>query len=359
MDETSVTLRIIHPNGTVSEINKDLGFKNLNDALLKVLVLLMYYLDPISIFALQKVLLLVRYFNAINTYEECGRIIDWNGNLYNTQQEQHVDPEKEFIRIIGTNVTYVEGDTFNLKKLSEGNITLLKSGTSALFNIIATIDEGYICSSTNSDRQVCTLNVTLNNVTLPKLPELHSNFTKDDHFLATNTPNTQEIWIMIWAISQSLNNVTRQFVNGNNNESKETIAVDFSFDLITELSKILSIDSKRLTLREKPSNMIEYKSMSSISLFHTTKYLEEDFGFKQKRADIEELSILYSNMAGFEFSMLHFQIKEKVESFGVLGTRTQKPEEFEEFGGPQPPHNRDIFGGLQPLQISATERNLI
>ncbi|RHZ80956.1 hypothetical protein Glove_130g40 [Diversispora epigaea] len=184
-----LSLRIIHPNGTVSEINKNLEIQEFNwhittspDG---------DYLDPISIFALQKGFLLIRYFNAsnsddINTYEEWGRIIDWNGNLYDevnfggayikngiwypsaTTIVTNVDPEKGFLRIVGMNVTYVEWQqymidySFNLKNLSEGNITLSQSETSTVFNTIATVDEGYSIifgnsNSTNSNSLLSTV----------------------------------------------------------------------------------------------------------------------------------------------------------------------------------------------------------
>ncbi|CAG8572251.1 7568_t:CDS:10 [Diversispora eburnea] len=77
-----LSLRIIHSNGTVSEIDKDLEIPEFNwhittspngDTL-----------DRVNIYALQKGYLLITYFNAydINTYEEGGRIINWNGTLY-------------------------------------------------------------------------------------------------------------------------------------------------------------------------------------------------------------------------------------------------------------------------------------
>ncbi|RHZ78429.1 hypothetical protein Glove_165g110 [Diversispora epigaea] len=179
-----LSLRIIYSNGTVSEIDKDLEIQEFNwhittspggD-----------YLDPINIFALQKGFLLVRYFNAsntddINTYEERGRIIDWNGNLYDevnfggayiendiwyptgTTIVINIDPEKGLIRVVGRNVIYIEwqqymiDDSFNLKNLTDGKITLPQSGTSAVFNTVATVDEGYsiiignFTNSTNSD----------------------------------------------------------------------------------------------------------------------------------------------------------------------------------------------------------------
>ncbi|RHZ82399.1 hypothetical protein Glove_109g262 [Diversispora epigaea] len=171
-----LSLRIIYPNGTVSEIDKDLEIQEFNWHLTRGLAGIQ---DPVKIFSLQKGYLLVTYYNAsnpddINTYEEWGRIIDWNGVLYDevffgkayiidgiwypsaTGIVTNVDPEKGFIRIVGMNVTYIEwqqymiGDSFNLKKLSEGNITIPQSGNSALFNIIPTVDEGYSLIMGNS-----------------------------------------------------------------------------------------------------------------------------------------------------------------------------------------------------------------
>ncbi|CAG8595015.1 12_t:CDS:2 [Diversispora eburnea] len=173
-----LSLRIIHPNGTVSEIDKDLEIPEFNwhitispDG---------YLLDPVNIYALQKGFLLFRYFNAsnpddINTYEEWGRIIDWNGNLYDnvyfskaniengtwyptkTSIVNNVNPEKGFIKIYWR-VDYVEwqqytiDDAFNFIKLSYGNLSYLENTTA--FNVMGTVDDGYsiiMGISTSSD----------------------------------------------------------------------------------------------------------------------------------------------------------------------------------------------------------------
>ncbi|CAG8457896.1 6808_t:CDS:10 [Diversispora eburnea] len=175
-----LSLRIIHPNGTVSEIDKDLKIEEFN---WHITTSGIDYMDPISIYALHKGFILVRYFNASNsddytTYQECGRIIDWNGNLYSevsfggayvengiwyptgTAIITNIDPSKGFIRITGRNASFIEwqqymiDDSFNLIKLSHGNITFpLENRTSAQFNTIANVDEGYsiiIGNSTNA-----------------------------------------------------------------------------------------------------------------------------------------------------------------------------------------------------------------
>ncbi|CAG8569410.1 695_t:CDS:2 [Diversispora eburnea] len=138
-----LSLRIIHPNGTVSEIDKDLKIQEFN---WRITSSGGDYLDPISIYALHKGFILVRYFNAsdsgdFTTYEEWGRIIDWDGKLYSevffggayiingtwgsTGIVTNVNPEKGFIRIAG-------------------NITLPQNnGTSSVLRTIATVDEGY------------------------------------------------------------------------------------------------------------------------------------------------------------------------------------------------------------------------
>ncbi|RHZ82430.1 hypothetical protein Glove_109g149 [Diversispora epigaea] len=160
-----LSLRIIHPNGTVSEMDKDLEIPEFNWHITQVNGLL----DPVNIFALQKGYLLVRYFNASNpddpnTYEEWGRIIDWNGNSYNevyfskayiengiwyptaTNFVSNVNPEKGFIKI-DWRKNYVEwqqytiDDTFNFIKLSYGNLPFLQNITA--FNVMGTVDEGY------------------------------------------------------------------------------------------------------------------------------------------------------------------------------------------------------------------------
>ncbi|RHZ44931.1 hypothetical protein Glove_707g9 [Diversispora epigaea] len=164
-----LSLRIIHPNGTVSEIDKDLEIQEFNWLIIKSPNSIQ---DPISIHALQRGYLLVRYFNASNpenitTYEEWGRIIDWNGKLYEevylggvfienniwypsvTSIVSNVDPAKGFIRLAGRNSTFVEwqqymiGDSFNLKKLQEGNITFPQKDINTILDFMATADEGY------------------------------------------------------------------------------------------------------------------------------------------------------------------------------------------------------------------------
>ncbi|RHZ84113.1 hypothetical protein Glove_85g124 [Diversispora epigaea] len=170
-----LSLRIIYPNGTVSEIDKELEIQEFNWQIFGIFGISE---SPISIFALQRGYLIVRYFKASNpddftTYEEWGRIIDWNGNLYDevnlgrayieavrwypseTTIVPNVDPSKGFLRIAATNVTYFEwqqymiGDSFNLIKLSDGNIPLPQYGN-FFFDTIATVDEGYCIIMANS-----------------------------------------------------------------------------------------------------------------------------------------------------------------------------------------------------------------
>ncbi|RHZ63687.1 hypothetical protein Glove_328g61 [Diversispora epigaea] len=178
-----LSLRIIHPNGTVSEIDKELEIQDFNWQFFSISGVNQ---SPISIYALQRGYLIVRYFKAsdttnLTTYEEWGRIIDWNGNLYDevnlgdayiesakwypssaTTIIPNVNPERGFIRIAGKNATYVVwqqymiGDSFNIIKLQEGNFPLPQSGFAA-FSTMATVDEGYSIilanstSSTNSN----------------------------------------------------------------------------------------------------------------------------------------------------------------------------------------------------------------
>ncbi|CAG8602990.1 11691_t:CDS:2, partial [Diversispora eburnea] len=169
-----LSLRIIHPNGTVSEIDKDLEIPEFNWRIFTIPGFSDFQ-DPISIYALQRNYLIVRYFKASNTsdittYEEWGRIIDWNGDLYKeafiydgiwypslTTIVTNVDPEKGFIRIAGMNASYFEwqqyviDDSFNLKRLYEGNITLpQKNENSTTLYAIATVDEGYSIIMGNS-----------------------------------------------------------------------------------------------------------------------------------------------------------------------------------------------------------------
>ncbi|RHZ82304.1 hypothetical protein Glove_109g196 [Diversispora epigaea] len=172
-----LSLRIIYPNGKVSEMDIDLEIPEFNWHITQVDG---YMLDPVNIFSLQKGYLLVTYFNNsnpddMNTYEEWGDIIDWYGNLYGkvsfgrayiengkwypsaTNIVTNVDPEKGFIRTSARNATYIEwqqytvDDAFNFIKLSYGNLPFLPNITA--FNVMGTVDEGYsiiMGTSTNS-----------------------------------------------------------------------------------------------------------------------------------------------------------------------------------------------------------------
>ncbi|CAG8563240.1 2495_t:CDS:10, partial [Diversispora eburnea] len=169
-----LSLRIIHPNGTVNELNidKDLEIQEFNWRIFTIPGVSGFQ-DPISIYALHRGYLIVRYFKALDdtnftTYEEWGRIIDWYGNLYSevnfgdafilngtwytslTAIITNVDPSKGFIRTAGENSSFVDwqqymiDDKLNLVKLSEGNVTLpMEDGAAAILNTVATVDEGY------------------------------------------------------------------------------------------------------------------------------------------------------------------------------------------------------------------------
>ncbi|RHZ73047.1 hypothetical protein Glove_233g9 [Diversispora epigaea] len=171
-----LSLRIIYPNGTVSEIdidNKDLEIQGFNWHL-TTNPSTGAFQDPISIYALQSGYLIVRYFNAsnpddINTYEEWGRIIDWSGNLYEkeyfskayinndiwypslTTIVTNIVPSKGFIRTARSSISHFEwqqymiSDSFNLKKLSNESDNSVSgcNGSYVILNTIATVDEGY------------------------------------------------------------------------------------------------------------------------------------------------------------------------------------------------------------------------
>lgn len=80
-----LSLRIIHPNETVTEMDIDLGIQDFNWNVQQRTI--GDYLDPVTIYPLKKGYVLVKYLNAsdpsnYSTYNEWGCIIDWNGNEY-------------------------------------------------------------------------------------------------------------------------------------------------------------------------------------------------------------------------------------------------------------------------------------
>ncbi|CAG8814881.1 10639_t:CDS:1, partial [Gigaspora rosea] len=78
-----LSLRIIYPNGTVSEVDIDLNIQSFNFCLI---VATPMFLEPLRLYPLQTGYLLLSYFNATNvndfsTYEEWIMLINWNGTI--------------------------------------------------------------------------------------------------------------------------------------------------------------------------------------------------------------------------------------------------------------------------------------
>ncbi|CAG8590015.1 1609_t:CDS:2 [Diversispora eburnea] len=291
-----LSLRIIHPNGTVSEIDKDLGIQEFN-----------WYIfiapdgsnqDPINIYALQKGYLLVRYFNASDTnnsttYEEWGRIIDWNGNLYDeiylggvylqddiwypsvAKIVPNVDPKKGFIRIAGRNMTYYEwqqfmiGDSFDLKKIQEGYVDLpQKDGTSAQLYPMATVDEGYSIIMGNS-----TDSTNSNNpfeiyaaVYYLKIGYNETQFSASKLLYQSSLPNIT-LSNLLCSISSSgvgqvctLNIIQSNFINSTNSTNYTNYYVKLDFLISGSVTKITPLNN----LPELPSNITLGWTMESI-----------------------------------------------------------------------------------------------
>ncbi|RHZ82560.1 hypothetical protein Glove_109g37 [Diversispora epigaea] len=237
-----LSLRIIYPNGTVSEIDKYLEIPEFNWHI--TMSFDGYRLDPINIFVLQKGFLLVRYFNApnsddITTYEEWGRVIDFNGNLYSrfwgayiengtwypsaATIVTNVDPEKGFIRIVGRNVTYIEwqqyttDDEFNFIKLYEGNITLPQNGSS-IFNVVGTVDDGYSIIMGNSTDSINSDNLLEISATVYALTKGYHDkqFGAPKLLYQTNLPNVTISRIFYGISSTGIGQVCTLTVTQNN-----------------------------------------------------------------------------------------------------------------------------------------------
>ncbi|CAG8558865.1 573_t:CDS:2, partial [Diversispora eburnea] len=140
-----LSLRIIHYNGTFSEIDKDLEIPEFNWRI--TLSSSGYIVNFVNIYELQKSYLLVTYFNTSNpdditTYEEWGLT--------------NVNPEKGFIRMTW-NETYIEWQQYKMRYI-QFNKVIRRKYLHVIATVVGTIDEGYSIimgnstNSTNSDK---------------------------------------------------------------------------------------------------------------------------------------------------------------------------------------------------------------
>ncbi|RIB21034.1 hypothetical protein C2G38_1137494 [Gigaspora rosea] len=179
--EQILRIRVIQLNGTVIEINLDFKLDPPNYCYGRAL--------PVRIYALQKPFILVNYLNATNpfdpaTYEECGSVIDWNGNIKSNirfglsfvqfnrlflSSEIHLNVNNKlgFLRLAfeGKSSSYSYGWQQYIVDDS-GVVTMLKSATIPTDNVgisiivtgMATIDGGYAIIYANSTNEITTNN---------------------------------------------------------------------------------------------------------------------------------------------------------------------------------------------------------
>ncbi|CAG8455973.1 13836_t:CDS:2 [Funneliformis caledonium] len=182
-----LSLRIIYPNGSLSEVDVDIGSIELNYCAFKFKEL-GTNLFPIQFFAITDGYLLVTYTNATDetmqeTYEEWAMVLDLTGKdyskLYLASAYFHpitgvwrpnyawfivnINPSKGFLRYgpqsLSTNLTWqqyhVNGSGI-LKKLSEDFIPITNNFSTAQISALSTNDEGYaiIYANTSSDASV-------------------------------------------------------------------------------------------------------------------------------------------------------------------------------------------------------------
>ncbi|CAG8498785.1 13727_t:CDS:2, partial [Cetraspora pellucida] len=175
-----LSLRIIYPNGTVTELDIDLKIQSFNYCLIAASP---QNLEPIHLYPLQTGYFLVNYFNATDvndysTYQEWTMIVNWKGEIlsqaffgyayinsagaWNPDQTTiriNISPEKGFLRLSSIRNTttvawsqYFIDSNYQFQQLSNGTIQLPAS-TNAVFNTIATVDEGYAIIYANSSYQ--------------------------------------------------------------------------------------------------------------------------------------------------------------------------------------------------------------
>ncbi|KAF0395551.1 hypothetical protein F8M41_010214 [Gigaspora margarita] len=173
-----LSLRLIYPNGTVSELDIDLNIQSFNYCLIQATPI---NLEPIRLYTLQPGYLLLTYFNATNindfsTYEEWMMLINWDGTILNksffdyaytnpatgawnpdqSTVRVNITPKKGFLRLSGirntTNLAWAQyfiDSNYKFQTLSSGTIEL-PIFASASFNTIATVDDGYAIVYANS-----------------------------------------------------------------------------------------------------------------------------------------------------------------------------------------------------------------
>ncbi|CAG8479075.1 3192_t:CDS:2 [Funneliformis caledonium] len=175
-------LRILYPNGTLTELDMELNIPPLNYCIVAAKP---DNFDPINISALKPGYLLLRYYNATDpskpeTWEEWGMVIDWQGQTYEPKflglsfidantgtvvpglsaVTVNINRAKGFLRLAALRETtdcewqqYSIGENKELIQLS-GGVIKLPIFKSAQFATIATVDEGYAIVFANSSDTV-------------------------------------------------------------------------------------------------------------------------------------------------------------------------------------------------------------
>ncbi|CAG8808444.1 336_t:CDS:2, partial [Racocetra persica] len=178
--EQKLRIRLIFLNGTVKEIDPKLKLDPINS---------INYLNPITIYPLQKPYILVTYVNTndssnLTSYEECGEVIDWDGISRSTIQ-LNANRKFGFIRFVqesydvwGSYAQYSIDDNGNLTNLTGyaylNPIVSDHSMKLSLMSIVSTFDSGYLAIlnyTQDSIGGLCTkfisYNQTINNVEPP------------------------------------------------------------------------------------------------------------------------------------------------------------------------------------------------
>ncbi|CAG8470112.1 8706_t:CDS:2 [Funneliformis mosseae] len=283
-----LSLRIIYPNGSLSEVDVDIGSIELNYCAFKFKELGTYQF-PIQFFAITDGYLLVTYTNATDetmqeTYEEWAMVLDLTGKdyskLYLASAFFHpitgvwrpnyawfivnINPSKGFLRFgpqsLSTNLTWqqyhVNGSGI-LKKLSE-DFTPIKFFT-AQVAALSTTDEGYaiIYANTSSDASV-TMEDTTNDPFKP-YGEIYAVFLSYEQ---KETPHpvvlyqTQRRFIQFTSLSCNIacvgvGHVCLLTVNITDLDERFYVQINFlSRGTVTGFNTINSITSQNVTIPE-------------------------------------------------------------------------------------------------------------
>ncbi|CAG8516218.1 16547_t:CDS:10 [Acaulospora morrowiae] len=173
-----LAFRLINPDGTVTEVNINNSYANLDPVNFRLFSGAIGTQNPISIWSLRDRFILVNYVNMtdpsdIKTYEDWGMVVDWSGNIHgrlrygksyinsrgqweiNLSLTLNVNRKLGFFRLTAVNGSsalwqqILVDDSGNLSILSQDYINI-QNYANLVLSTFATVDGGYAIAYINS-----------------------------------------------------------------------------------------------------------------------------------------------------------------------------------------------------------------